>query len=172
MTAQQEGGTRPTRRVPQWSPPLVGGMTRHSLFFFSVSDLAAMEPAAGGRDDLPLIDSAVPVYIVAAMEPAAGGRDDPGIITHCSGAYSNAAMEPAAGGRDDFSMLMSPVIRGLLAAMEPAAGGRDDQPKRLAVEQAIGPQWSPPLVGGMTPWPPPPPATPARRNGARRWWAG
>ena len=39
----------------------------------------------------------------------------------------------------------------IMAAMEPAAGGRDDWASDQVVPKPIYmPQWSPPLVGGMT----------------------
>ena len=37
--------------LPQWSPPLVGGMTQWVKRLDAVDVSAAMEPAAGGRDD-------------------------------------------------------------------------------------------------------------------------
>ena len=156
-----------------------------------------MEPAAGGRDDLNLMCERSFYAVPAAMEPAAGGRDDD-IHSRAAGLPGEAAMEPAAGGRDD-RVGIHAGSRTYRAAMEPAAGGRDDWPTSHDLREALDgvPQWSPPLVGGMTVqvyWRLPAayqaamePAAGGRddprtlqydlsgccgRNGARRWWAG
>src|SRR5512133_3367625 len=65
-----------SRSAPQWSPPLMGGMTP--------------DPGAERRAPVP----------GAAMEPAADGRDDVGVRGR-GGLPRAAAMEPAADGRDD-----------------------------------------------------------------------
>ena len=87
--------------APQWSPPLVGGMTPHREHFLVLVPRAAMEPAAGGRDDRLGPDHGEPAPDRAAMEPAAGGRDDAGVLQDLLAPRGLAAMEPAAGGRDD-----------------------------------------------------------------------
>ncbi len=61
--------------VPQWSPPLKGGMTLRSLRQSWHAIAAAMEPASEGRDDPPARVGAERQQ-PAAMEPASEGRDD------------------------------------------------------------------------------------------------
>ncbi len=39
--------------LPQWSPPVMGGMTRTQAVIRYVKVAAAMEPARNGRDDSP-----------------------------------------------------------------------------------------------------------------------
>ena len=51
MTAPTSLKTLPSWVRPQWSPPLVGGMTRRDGEDAIRDREAAMEPAAGGRDD-------------------------------------------------------------------------------------------------------------------------
>src|SRR6266487_4158873 len=58
-------------------------------------------------------------------------------------------MEPAADGRDDESVDVAPESSHT-AAMEPAADGRDDAEQIPAFAELHKPQWSPPLMGGMT----------------------
>src|SRR5579875_2186442 len=59
-------------------------------------------------------------------------------------------MEPARNGRDD-CVGLSLTGRPLDAAMEPARNGRDDsQPSWSYPSRSQPPQWSPPVMGGMT----------------------
>src|SRR5579875_2272181 len=85
---------------PQWSPPVMGGMTRAAPSRRYVRVAAAMEPARNGRDDGRGQDHRRPLNGRAAMEPARNGRDDrrygPGYAR-----AARAAMEPARNGRDD-----------------------------------------------------------------------
>src|SRR5579875_2213047 len=110
--------------APQWSPPVMGGMTLTRVRLPPRPRQAAMEPARNGRDDL--LAAALLVFGAgqAAMEPARNGRDDAadsdirlikvepqwsppvmGGMTartwHHRGPGGCAAMEPARNGRDD-----------------------------------------------------------------------
>src|SRR5579875_3032072 len=83
------------------------------------------------------------------MEPARNGRDDRVPVLACRGG-GHAAMEPARNGRDDGAWRRLPG-RGDRAAMEPARNGRDDDlTARRACARPRVPQWSPPVMGGMT----------------------
>src|SRR5579875_2852138 len=86
--------------APQWSPPVMGGMTLTRVRLPPRPRQAAMEPARNGRDDL----------LAAALLLFEAGQ---------------AAMEPARNGRDDSA---------------------DSDIRLIKVE----PQWSPPVMGGMT----------------------
>src|SRR5579875_1147734 len=135
-------------KSPQWSPPVMGGMTAGDHVRYAVHDLAAMEPARNGRDDVGPVRRP-PAGQDAAMEPARNGRDDPGGRLPAAAGRA-AAMEPARNGRDDREG-HRPAVAGPGAAMEPARNGRDDRaPFRGALASASRPQWSPPVMGGMT----------------------
>src|SRR5579875_2074334 len=97
----------------------------------------------------------------AAMEPARNGRDDP--AADLPGLHRvPAAMEPARNGRDDAED--SPHDAEIVvAAMEPARNGRDDNLPRKLQAAPAAPQWSPPVMGGMTR---PAPDPPRPRQGA------
>src|SRR5579875_1653861 len=87
-------------KVPQWSPPVMGGMTCGTHVTFWAAATAAMEPAGNGRDD--------------GLRWAGGAT------------VSKDAMEAARNGRDDSKGLFSVWVRNG-AAMEPARNGRDDR---------------------------------------------
>src|SRR5579875_3229534 len=126
----------------------MGGMTAGDHVRYAVHDLAAMEPARNGRDDVGPVRRP-PAGQDAAMEPARNGRDDPGgrLPAAAGGA---AAMEPARNGRDDGGV---PGDRVVIASRPqwspPVMGGMTarviDPPSQVQV-----PQWSPPVMGGMT----------------------
>src|SRR5579875_825704 len=134
---------------------------------------AAMEPARNGRDDEDE-DVRVAGQQGAAMEPARNGRDDsasracptgrsrpqwsPPVMGGMTGAACRpvtrtpiAAMEPARNGRDDPQDRDPGGRLAPAAAMEPARNGRDDMfACRYQKSRATAPQWSPPVMGGMT----------------------
>src|SRR5579875_1581718 len=110
--------------APQWSPPVMGGMTLTRVRLPPRPRQAAMEPARNGRDDL----------LAAALLVFGAGQ---------------AAMEPARNGRDDGHVDLPPAQDGL-AAMEPARNGRDDSADSDIRLIKVEPQWSPPVMGGMT----------------------
>src|SRR5579875_3409347 len=110
--------------APQWSPPVMGGMTLTRVRLPPRPRQAAMEPARNGRDDL----------LAAALLVFGAGQ---------------AAMEPARNGRDDGHVDLHPAQDGL-AAMEPARNGRDDSADSDIRLIKVEPQWSPPVMGGMT----------------------
>src|SRR5579875_364128 len=110
--------------APQWSPPVMGGMTLTRVRLPPRPRQAAMEPARNGRDDL----------LAAALLVFGAGQ---------------AAMEPARNGRDDGHVDLHPAQDGL-AAMEPARNGRDDSADSDIRLMKVEPQWSPPVMGGMT----------------------
>src|SRR5579875_3778673 len=134
--------------APQWSPPVMGGMTLTRVRLPPRPRQAAMEPARNGRDDL--LAAALLVFGAgqAAMEPARNGRDDGHVDLHPAktvwpqwsppvmggmtartwhhrGPGGCAAMEPARNGRDDRQGHRA-AVAGPGAAMEPARNGRDD----------------------------------------------
>src|SRR5579875_2691084 len=127
--------------APQWSPPVMGGMTLTRVRLPPRPRQAAMEPARNGRDDL--LAAALLVFGAgqAAMEPARNGRDDGHVDLHPA-QDGLAAMEPAHGtiaGRGGAPQWSPPVMGGMTArVIEPPS-------------QVQEPQWSPPVMGGMTP---------------------
>jgi len=137
------GGDVPGR--PQWSPPQVGG-TRPRGRPHQAHVVAAMEPAAGGRDESDESQRAAE-EVPAAMEPAAGGRDEATLPRIGTATAPPQWSPPQVGGTR--SGVMTPNHYTERAAMEPAAGGRDE---------------------GRSPRPQRFPRS--RRNGARRRWAG
>ena len=123
VTFPMTGRIPPIAR-PQWSPPLMGGVTHPLRDAAAVPRPAAMEPAADGRGDLlPVLRHRV--HVVAAMEPAADGRGDWSSSSRRRTEIPGAAMEPAADGRGDLDPRPAFVL-GHDAAMEPAADGRGD----------------------------------------------
>ena len=111
--------------APQWSPPLMGGVTRR----------VGEGPGASRR---------------AAMEPAADGRGDGVLAADLPRRRRVAAMEPAADGRGDLPV-RRPHLLNRHAAMEPAADGRGDIVAAASYRSvSTWPQWSPPLMGGVT----------------------
>src|SRR5579875_1140811 len=83
-----------------------------------------MEPARNGRDDRPA--------------PGGGGRRDV------------AAMEPARNGRDDPDPGRHPLRQGRRRnGARPVMGGMTDRETGEKVFE-VRPQWSPPVMGGMT----------------------
>src|SRR5579875_3844020 len=135
--------------APQWSPPVMGGMTLTRVRLPPRPRQAAMEPARNGRDDL--LAAALLVFGAgqAAMEPARKGRDDLLAAALRVFGAGQAAMEPARNGRDDGHVDLHPAQDGL-AAMEPARNGRDDSADSDIRLIKVEPQWSPPVMGGMT----------------------
>src|SRR5579875_218262 len=93
-------------KVPQWSPPVMGGMTCGTHVPFWAAATAAMEPARNGRDD-GLRSAGGATVSLAAMEPARNGRDD-SLDAGASQLMVSAAMEPARNGRDDRDVLEIP----------------------------------------------------------------
>ena len=65
--------------VPQWSPPVRGGTTygSHSVLTGVTDDVPQWSPPLIGGSDLQLPCSSTTAVRVAAMEPAAGQRDEP-----------------------------------------------------------------------------------------------
>src|SRR5579875_2361785 len=87
----------------------------------------------------------------AAMEPARNGRDDQaerlGVLTPVA-----AAMEPARNGRDDgHGGSMGRMAPSRPQWSPPVIGGMTSAPQYGTNEQRL-PQWSPPVMGGMTRW--------------------
>jgi hypothetical protein len=126
---------------PQWSPPVVGGVTGQHRVQGSIPALAAMEPAGhrrGGRVRAADLQAAAR----AAMEPAGHRRGHAARLASRLGA-SVAAMEPASRDLADRQLL------GVQAAMEPAGHRRDDytvpSPYWMLPSSR---QWSPPVIGG------------------------
>src|SRR5579875_2389968 len=161
---------------PQWSPPVMGGMTARTWHHRGPGGCAAMEPARNGRDDRQGHRAAV-AGPGAAMEPARNGRDDPAT------ASSTGRWSAGRNGRDDLTQSRysqigtgppqwsPPVMGGMTlgrrrrrerdprrAAMEPARNGRDDDRDRLpghvdreaAMEPARNGRDDPMIVAGET----------------------
>src|SRR5579875_924814 len=85
----------------------------------------------------------------AAMEPARNGRDDQaerlGVLPPVA-----AAMEPARNGRDDgHGGSMGRMAPSRPQWSPPVMGGMTSEPQYGTNEQLL-PQWSPPVMGGMT----------------------
>src|SRR5579875_957341 len=111
MTSEPQYGTN-EQLLPQWSPPVMGGMTRWKSGPPGKGDRAAMGAARSPRSSAP-----------QWSPPVMGGMTSAPSTT--ISAPSGAAMEPARNGRDDGAQDRE----GLLvdgAAMEPARNGRDD----------------------------------------------
>src|SRR5579875_670579 len=134
---------------PQWSPPVMGGMTPRPGITVHAVPRAAMEPARNGRDDRPFEQP----HPAEAREPqwsppVMGGMTMQHSVT--VPAVRVAAMEPARNGRDDQHHPHRLAVHRL-AAMEPARNGRDDSGSFwIWGANTMPPQWSPPVMGGMT----------------------
>src|SRR5579875_3888396 len=125
------GMTHPVRsyparsRPPQWSPPVMGGMTKMKMFGSRASKEPQWSPPVmGGMTGAAC--RPVTRTPIAAMEPARNGRDDPQDRDPGGRLAPAAAMEPARNGRDDNIEMFQRRPKNR-AAMEPARNGRDDR---------------------------------------------
>src|SRR5579875_1505578 len=139
--------------MPQWSPPVMGGMTRPGRVRLGRLPPAAMEPARNGRDDSqpswsypsrsqppqwspPVMGGMTyrPIAVASVPEMPQWSPPVMGGMTRLArtGARrgGKAAMEPARNGRDDVRAAQPGRRARALAAMEPARNGRDDPSSR------------------------------------------
>ncbi len=68
--------------------------------------------------------------------------------------HPTAAMEPALHGQDDSADAAAARHPAVLSTMEPAVDRRDDAQIAEQIALVNLPQWSPPLIGGLTRFPP------------------
>src|SRR5579875_2771391 len=114
---------RPQVRMPQWSPPVMGGMTREAAYRQRPEVRPPWsQPVMGG---MTVTGDQAHGGDCAAMEPARNGRDDGGVPGDRVVIASRPQWSP-------------PVMGGMTA-------GVIDPPSQVQV-----PQWSPPVMGGMT----------------------
>src|SRR5579875_2251484 len=112
------------RALPQWSPPVMGGMTLENAAKLRPVGVAAMEPARNGRDDpLPAGVTTPVISMPQWSPPVMGGMTPPSQRYRCAGP----------------SPQWSPPVMGGMTS-------RDGYDR----EGYDPPQWSPPVMGGMT----------------------